>query len=211
MTSKLTRALPAGFADAAFSSLATFIVGVLAVRTLDETSLGVYALFFTVFMVVSIVPAQLVLTPSRVAAVRLPLPERLSLVPRSLLLAIAPGLGTAVLIAAVAAILAPAEGSSDVVTALALTSGATAVVSAGQDHVRQMLHIAGHSWRAAAVSAVQAATVAVTIGMLTLLDVAAAWIPFGALLAANVVSISAGLGLAANTQPSPSEYSMPRS
>jgi O-antigen/teichoic acid export membrane protein len=73
-----------------------------------------------------------------------------------------------------------------------------------QDHVRRLLHFAGVSWRAAAMSVVQLVTVLGGLVLLTRLRIPTPWLPFGALLTANVVSLAVGLILAAerrNYQP----------
>ena len=59
-----------------------------------------------------------------------------------------------------------------------------------------MLHIAELSWHAAAVSVVQFVTVLASIGVLMVLDVPAAWIPYGSLGIANGTSLITGLALA---------------
>jgi O-antigen/teichoic acid export membrane protein len=79
-----------------------------------------------------------------------------------------------------------------------LTCVLCTAVSPVQDHVRRLLHFAGVSWRAAAMSVVQLMTVLGTLLLLTWLHVPTPWLPFGALLAANVVSLSLGLVLAAD-------------
>jgi hypothetical protein len=183
------RRLPAGLFDSGFASLATFAAGLSAVTLLGDADRGVYAVFFTAFMFGTVLPRNLIFTPAEVRAVAFPVKERLSLLPRSLALGLGPALlgASAVLIAV--AVTWPYT-TTDVLIALAVTTGVTTILSPLQDHVRKMLHIATLSWRAASVSIVQFISVTVAIGVMLLLDVEPAWIPFGALAIANAVSLT---------------------
>ena len=183
------RRLPAGLFDSGFASLATFAAGLSAVTLLGDVDRGVYAVFFTAFMFGTVLPRNLIFTPAEVRAVAFPVKERLSLLPRSLALGLGPALlgASAVLIAV--AVTWPYT-TTDVLIALAVTTGVTTILSPLQDHVRKMLHIATLSWRAASVSIVQFISVTVAIGVMLLLDVEPAWIPFGALAIANAVSLT---------------------
>ncbi len=183
------RRLPAGIVDAGFASLATFAAGLSAVNLLDISDLGVYAVFFTAFLLGTVLPRNLIFTPTEVLAVAFPVDTRLTFVPRSLAL----GLGPAV-VGAGAALIAVAVttpyATGDVLIALALTSAVTTILSPLQDHVRAMLHLATRSWLAATVSIVQFVSVVVAIGVMLALDIPAAWIPFGALAIANTISLA---------------------
>lgn len=186
------RRLPAGVFDAGFASLATFAAGLAAVNLLGDTDRGVYAVFFTVFMLGTVLPRNLIFTPAEVHAVSLPLDSRLLVTKRSLFL----GLGPAV-VGAFAILIAVAVtwsySSPDVVLALALTTAIATILSPLQDHVRKMLHIAARSWRSATVSIVQFIVVVVSIGVMMWLDVAPAWISFGSLSIANAISLPVSL------------------
>ncbi len=152
-------------------------------------------MFFTAFFLGSVIVTELVLVPAQVVAVDLPREDRLQVTRRSLALGLIPGV-LGMLAAGAAALLTAELTSETVLVALALTTAVTIVVSPLQDHVRQLLHIADRSWHAVAVSVVQLCGVAGTIGFLTIIDVEKAWIPFGSLAVANVLSLATGLFLA---------------
>jgi intracellular septation protein A len=166
---------------------------------LTDVDRGIYGVFFTAFFLGTVVVSELILVPAQVVAVGLPRNERLGVTKRSLTLGLIPGLA-GILAALAAAAWTRDLTSAAVITALTLTTGLTIVVSPLQDHVRQLLHIADRSWRAVAVSSVQLISVASSIGILLALDVERAWIPFGSLAAANVVSLTTGLVLARGHQ-----------
>lgn len=187
--------LAAGVIDAAIASIATFAAGLAGLNLLNDVDRGVYGIFFSAFFLGSIVLSELILVPAQVVAVSKPRERRLSVTRRSLSLAVGPGLLTA-MVAAAAALLTQNLTSSDVIIALAIPTAIITVVSPMQDHVRQLLHIAEKSWRAVAVSTVQLVTIAATIGILLMLDVERAWIPFGALATANVISLTVAYVLA---------------
>lgn len=189
---RLSRSLPAGMIDAGFSSLATFIVGFHAARSLTPEGLGGYSIFFAAFLLVTVVPAQLVLAPAEVQAVRLPAAQRLGLVGRSLLLGLPWAAGSAAA-ALVAVALVPGEVPAVVVRSLALTTVPAALLSPLQDHVRRMLHIGQRSYHAAATSVVQAVGAGLGIVVLVGADVPTAMVPFGALTIANIASLVTGL------------------
>ncbi len=187
--------LAAGVVDAALASIATFGAGLAGLNLLSDVDRGVYGIFFAAFFLGSIVLSELILVPAQVVAVSKPLAERLSVTRRSLGLAIGPGLVTA-MVAPVTALLTQDLTSTDVIVALAVPTAVIIVVSPMQDHVRQLLHIAEKSWLAVVVSTVQLVTIAVTITVMFLSDVPRAWIPFGSLATANVVSLSVAYLLA---------------
>jgi len=188
----LRNRLPAGVADATLASLAAFAVGLVAANIFEAAELGVYAVFFAAFMLGTMVVYQLVYVPAEVVAANLPAQIRLGVLRRSLLLGVIPSLiGTgAILLATVAT---AGIASMDLLVGLTATAWLAALVSPSQDHVRRLLHFRGWSWKAATVSAVQLTVVVCAIIVMALLDVAAAWIPFGALAIANVISLSVAL------------------
>jgi O-antigen/teichoic acid export membrane protein len=96
-----------------------------------------------------------------------------------------------------AAVAGSVGASRGVVVPLALTCVLCTAVSPVQDHVRRLLHFAGVSWRAAAMSVTQLLAVLGSLLLLRLLGIPTPWLPFGALLIANVMSLSLGLILAA--------------
>jgi O-antigen/teichoic acid export membrane protein len=197
------RALPAGLLDAALASLASFIVTFYAARSLPSAELGTYALFFNAFFMAAVVPTQLLFSPAEIASLPYDGRRRLGLLDQSLRLGCLPTVGAAVL-GTLAAVAGSDGASRAVVIPLSLTCMLCTAVSPVQDHVRRLLHFAGVSWRAAAMSVVQLATVIGSLLFLTWLRIPTAWLPFGALLTANVVSLSLGLILAGerrNFQP----------
>jgi O-antigen/teichoic acid export membrane protein len=187
--SSYKRRLPAGFLDSAFASLATFAVGLAAVNFLDDVNRGVYTVYFTAFMLGTVLPRSLIYTPAEVKAVSYPNSERLSVIRHSITLGIAPGLVGA-LAAVIAYVVTSGYATADVSVALMATTAITIVLSPMQDHVRRMLHIAAWSWRAAWVSIVQFVAVVIAAGLGFYMDVPVAWVPFGALAVANAVSLT---------------------
>jgi O-antigen/teichoic acid export membrane protein len=187
--SSYKRRLPAGFLDSAFASLATFAVGLAAVNLLDDVNRGVYTVYFTAFMLGTVLARNLIYTPAEVQAVSYPNSQRLSVIRHSITLGIAPGFVGA-LAAVIAYFVTSGYATADVSVALMATTAITIVLSPMQDHVRRMLHIAAWSWRAAWVSIVQFAAVVIAAGSALIIDVPVAWVPFGALAVANAVSLS---------------------
>ena len=184
--------MAAGVLDAGLASFATFLVGLYAVRVLDPTTLGGYALCYQAIFLVGIVPGHLIFAPAEVAAVGFQPGRRLDQMHRSL------ALGTPVALAAALAaslwvLVAPAELDADTVRALTATAVGLAFLSPIQDHLRAMLHSGDASWIAVAVSATQLVTVAIALVALSWLEVPAPWLPFGALAIANLVSLTVGL------------------
>ncbi len=193
---RLSQALPAGVVDSAFASLATFAAALYASAVFAPELLGAYALYFMAFTTVAAVAAQLLFIPAEVAALTYAGPARLRVVARSLRLGAAPTGALAFLVAATAVVAPPELASADLV-AFTVSGVILAFLSPIQDHVRRMHHVAGSSWAAAAVSAVQVGGALANIAILTLLDVGQAWVPLGALAGANVASLAVGLALVA--------------
>jgi O-antigen/teichoic acid export membrane protein len=184
--------VPAGVLDAALSSVATFAIGFYAARAFVPRDLGAYSLVFTAFLLTTRFPAQLIFKPVEIAAVSMPRAVRLALLRHSLRLGAFPAVASALGIS-LWILLAPATIPSNVISALTITGIVCSFVSPIQDHVRHMLHLGDASWGAAGVSAVQCGVAAATIGLLVRVGVPSCWIPFGALAAANAVSLSVGL------------------
>jgi O-antigen/teichoic acid export membrane protein len=188
----MRRAVPAGMLDAGLAALATFSVTSYATRFLSPADLGTYALFLIAFLMAAVASTQLLFSPAEIASLRYEGARRLRLLEQSLPLGFVPVLGAAIA-AVLAAVLASAGAPGDVVAALALTSGACALVSPMQDHVRRVLHAAGYSWRAAMMSATLLGTVLVCLLLLHRLGIRPIWVPIGALFLANVISLAFGL------------------
>jgi O-antigen/teichoic acid export membrane protein len=199
--SRLGRAVPAGLVDAGMASLASFAVTVQAARSFTPAELGTYAIFYTAFIMTAVVPTHLLFSPAEIGSIAYAEPRRLRLLDQSLRHGLLLALGTAV-IGILAAVVGTAGAPRDVVIPLALTSVACTAVSPVQDHVRRLLHSAGHSWKAAAVSTTQLAVAVCSLLIFNRLRVPVAWVPFGALLSANVMSLTIGLRLSAASRRS---------
>jgi O-antigen/teichoic acid export membrane protein len=188
----IKKRLPAGVLDSSFASAATFAIGVYAVRYLDAAALGIYSLFFSTFMMASVVPSSLIFTSARVRLLSLPAPQRLRAYPQTLRLGFPTSLVAALLVG-IAIPQALSTGHEEFVVPMTLTAFFAAALSPLQDHIRGLLHLGGASWGAALVSAVQATIVAIVVGAAILGGVPAAWVPFGGLVAANGVSLCVGM------------------
>jgi O-antigen/teichoic acid export membrane protein len=190
---RMRRAVPAGMLDAGLAALATFSGTSYATRFLSPADLGTYALFLIAFLMAAAVSSQLLFSPTEIVSLRYEGVRRLRLLEKSLRLGFVPVLGAAI-VAVLAAVLASAGAPGDVVVvvALALTSGACALVSPLQDHVRRVLHAAGYSWRAAMMSVTLLGTVLACLLLLHRLGIRPTWVPIGALFLANAVSLVVG-------------------
>ena len=202
--SSIRRRLPAGIVDTAFSSLSTFVVGFTAVVRFDDVDRGAYALFFAAYLMGELVANEWVFTPSEVESISTPTAGRLSLLPRSLILGLGPCLvgSTASLIALG---LVWSYTPAAVAVGLAATSAPLIVLSPMQNHIRRMLHIAARSSVAAVMSVVQFGVALGAVLMGTWVDLPLAWLPFGALVSANVASILIGVWIVRHPmrQPAP--------
>jgi O-antigen/teichoic acid export membrane protein len=183
----------AGLLDASLASLATFVAGVYAVRVLDPESLGAYALCYQAVFLACILPANLIFSPAEVAVVAHARDRRIERLGRSLRIG-APVALAGGLLSVVWVLVAPRGIGWSTLGPLALTGAAMVFLSPIQDHVRRILHSGGDSWRAVAVSATQLGGVVGAIALLNyVLEVPPAWVPFGALAAANLLSLLVGL------------------
>jgi len=189
---RATRKLPAGVADAAFASLATFAAGLSAVNLFNDIDRGVYAIFFTAFGLGVVLPWNLILIPAEVNAVSFPLADRMRRARDTLRMGF-PAAVVGALAIAVAAYLSRNLTSPDVIWGLTITGAVATVLSPLQDHMRRLLHIAEMSWQAATVSGVQFVGVAVSLGVMLLIDAPVAIMPFGALAIANAISLTTGI------------------
>jgi O-antigen/teichoic acid export membrane protein len=173
-----------------------------ATRAFPPVVLGAYALFFTAFVLSAVVPTQLLFTPAELRALEAEGLRRLRLLDQSLLLGVLPSLIPAVLLELIA-LAGTRQVPARTLLPLLVTSALASFISPIQDHVRRLHHMAGVSWRAASMSVVQVvATVAVLLA-LPLAGVAAVWVPFGALVVANTLSLVAGLVLARERRAHP--------
>lgn len=192
----------AGLLDAGFASLATFIVGVYAVRALEPSILGGYALVYQAVFLMGIIPANLVFVPAEVAVVEHPAADRLRYLGRSLRLGALPAIASALVITAWIPI-APSEVPPDAVMALTITGIFTASLTAVQDHLRRMLHSGDASWLAFVVSGVQLVVAGAGVLLAAPLGVPSVWVPFGALGVANLASLTVGIALVAARESRP--------
>lgn len=186
--------LMAGVADSGFTSLANFAAGLFVIRALDTPALGGYALVFTAFSLMIVLPSQLLFIPAEAAVASFPRDERAGVVPHTLRAGIPAALLGAVLLPAWI-LAAPPGIPASAVTALTVTAALCAFISPLQDHLRRMLHVAGRSAAAMQVSAIHLALVAMGVVAGLRLDQHREWVPFGALAAANLGSLVAGLFL----------------
>lgn len=198
------RRIPAGIADAAFASLATFAAGLSAVTLFNDVDRGVYALFFTAFQLGVVLPWDLILIPAEVNAVSYPLADRMRRAPDTLRLGFRTSLVGSLAIL-VAALLARDLTSTEVLATLVITAMITTILSPLQDHMRRLLHISDRSWQAATMSMVQFGVVAVSLTVMWLVDAPVALMPFGSLALANACSLTVGviLGDVIHQEPLP--------
>lgn len=194
--------LAAGLIDSAVASLATFVIGLFAARHLTLDELGIYGLSFAGFIFAGSVPALLVFTPVEVELLGEPPAQQVGALPRSLRY----GLVSAISAAAVASGVVLLLERSNLSASLPIIVGAfaAAVLSPLQDHVRRMLHQVNWNWAAAVMSVTQLAVAGSTLIVLNVAGVPTAWLPFGALATANLVSGTVGLVLASRRWERPS-------
>ena len=191
----LGRRVPAGLLDSGMASIATFAVGVYAVRSFDSSELGAYALVFSAFLMAAVVPKSLVFVPARVRLLALPPQDRAA----ASVLTLPAGARVAMVASLLVALSLIGAGLADLVSfavPLVVTAIVTAWLSPLQDHVRGLMHLARKSWSAAIVSTLQMTTVGLTLLLSHRGGVDARWTVFGALAVANAVSLIAAIALA---------------
>jgi O-antigen/teichoic acid export membrane protein len=189
-----------GVLDYGLSSMATFLIGLYAARTLDPAGLGVYALCFRAVFLGGIVPAQGLFLPAENLVTNLPTGERLSLMRHTLRLGAPTAIASAFTIS-FWIVFAPRLAPWAALTGLTVTGIATAFASPVQDHVRRMLHLGGASRIAALVSAVQCGVVLTSLFLCAVAGVSIWWAPLGTLAIANLVSSAVGVRHAARHIP----------
>ncbi|NNF29073.1 MAG: hypothetical protein HKN73_17750 [Gemmatimonadetes bacterium] len=167
--------------------MSTFAVGVYAARSLAAGDLGLFALHFSAFLLVSTLSHQGLFIPleARAAASDQPLQfARRSLSLTWIPIVLAPGV----------LVLGRVAAPGTVPVALGLSAAAAVALSPLQDHMRRLLHLMGRSWSAVGVSVVQAVTVGAAVFVLHgQLD--PLLIPFAALASANLASLAAASGV----------------
>ena len=123
--SRITTHLPAGIVDAAFASLATFAIGLAAVNLLDDTGRGVYAIYFTAFMLATVLPRHLIFTPAEVDAVSFPEADRVGLIRRTVGLGAGPAAVGAMAVGLAALVAAPVA-ETEMIIGFTVTTAITA-------------------------------------------------------------------------------------
>ena len=181
-----------GLLDSGFAAMAAFASSVYASRTFDVGLLGYYAIFLTAFLAASSVPGQLLFFPYEVTAVAAGESRRIAYVHRALVRGLPLSVISAVVAAGVAAWISWDAGKSAVI-ALGVSMAAAAALSPLQDHVRRMMHVDQRSGAAAVVSTIQFGGVIGLVFLLSAMGAPDAWIPYGALAGANLLSLAYGL------------------
>jgi O-antigen/teichoic acid export membrane protein len=184
--------LAPGVVDAGLASLAGFLTTIYAARFLEPAELGVYALYFSGFLLAGLVPAQLYFAPVELQSLQYPLKERkATLYPTTVtgLRFCAP----AALIAPLPGLIALGEVSTSAIVALAASNALLVFASPVQDHVRLMHHFCEEPLGAVTMSGVQFTVVVLAMAGLHFAGAPAVWIPFGSLAIANICSTTVGL------------------
>ncbi len=186
---KVAKTLP-GLIDAGASSLATFIIGVAAIRLMPPSAVGAYALIFSAWVFISKLPLRLVLVPAEARLVKASNRERIAAFRHNARLSL-PLLGLVMAIMWSVGLLIPEEVPNDTAMSLLSTAVAVAVLVPLQEHGRQLLHLARRHWQAAAVSVLRLLTtsLAMLIGLVT--NVPTALLPFGALALGDLAVVVA--------------------
>ncbi len=187
-TATQRRRVPAGLVDAALASGATFLMGLFAIGAFDRSTLGFYALFMAAFGLSTAISTNVAYVPGEKVVLGLVTDRRSLAVRRSVGAGLPAALAGGVVMIIPALVVAARGAEPAVVQGLAISAGLTAVISPIQDHLRRLLHLAGRSWNAVATSAIQAAGVVAGLSLLSAASVDPAWVAFGALGIANVVS-----------------------
>ena len=196
MTSPLPEArVSAGLVDSTAASVASFLTGLLAIWTLSPNELGVYAVFMSAFLMTTYIPRQFVFIPVEMASLAMTRHQRGSVLRRSVRV----GAGVSLLAALATGLAWPVSLSMaepEFLAPMTATAMMATLLSPIQDHVRRLLHLAGRSWRAGLVSVTQLVVVTVQIGLVAgptrVFEIDSAWLPFGALTFANLISLALG-------------------
>ncbi len=181
--------------DSGLSSLASFLMGLVATHYLLPNELGEYAVFYAAFLLAAVVPATLVFAPLEVISLDLPHAERTAILRESVPFGGLISLLSGVLICGATLPLVSKVGLP-VRVEFMFTAMVLSCVSPVQDHLRRMFHQTGRSWTAAWLSVIQIAVVATTIVIALAIGVPLPLVPFGALAIGNLISLPIGLRLA---------------
>lgn len=186
--------IPAGVIDSGFASIATFAVGVFAVRYLTASGLGIYSVYFSAFVLATVIPRNLIFKAAQVNLLPFPMKSRLGAFRNGLL----PGSFIALLSASLVSMAIPTAtttGQGTLVVPMTVTAFLAAFLSPIQDHLRTIMHLGEASWGAAAMSIVQGTVVGAVLVTAGIMNLDPAWIPFGALMVANTISLIVGFVL----------------
>lgn len=177
------------------SSLATFVVGIVAIRTLTPADLGTYSVLFAAFLVGSLVPTEAHFRPRLISSIRAPANARLNGVARTVGAAVRPGaIGAGLVVLSALAIWRGAHLAfliPELLAAMLLVP-----VSPAQDYVRRCFHLSEQSWKASLVSAGQLVSVVAIVAAANRYNLSITNRPLTMLLLANCASLSIALFLA---------------
>jgi O-antigen/teichoic acid export membrane protein len=190
--------LVASLGDAGAAAAGTFLVGLIALRSLSNAELALYALLFSAGVAAMVIPQQMSYLPRRI---------RVNQSINTVRGAYGADLRSALPLIVVAILIVSAAGTPlyakvGMMPAILLTGTAVIWVAASsfQDHIRTSLHITDDHRLATVVSFVQLTIAAVGFSATLIIGpehvgVATAAVPFGTLALANVVSAGAGIWL----------------
>jgi len=184
--------------DVGLASLAGFVAAAYAARVLDVSTLGAYAIFFAAFVLISVVPQQLLFQPAQVAMLRLPRTERVAAATRTLPAGVVIAVVGSLAVAGVG-LIGTSEVPRQALMQLAATAVVLSVVSPLQDFVRSTMHLARRPNIAAALSAIQLTVTVLAVASLHAGGAPPAVVPFGSLAIANASSLSVGIWVSRRT------------
>lgn len=174
--------LGAGFGDSAASALATFSVGVFAIRLLPSEGLALFSLFMTGFITCALLPQQFVFMPSRIRS-NLSDERRRPVIRIDLRLALPTSLSAAIIVLSFGLPLIDHVGTSQYL-AMGISASIATVLGAVQTHIRASMHVLDEHGTAACTSFI---ALGIVLTLLAVSEVSNldAWVqfalPFGAL------------------------------
>lgn len=183
----------AGLTDTASASAATFLAGIVATRVLSNEALGGYSLVFSVAVLASTIPTQLLLVPSQARLMELSPIHRVSALGRTLRIAlVTAGVGSLLVLGAY--YVSPSLPGS---TRFALVaSGALySAMAPLQQHVRTVFHLGLRHWTASMLSFIRFVIVSTLIASGLATGIPPAFVPLGALGIADLLVVGLALGV----------------
>lgn len=191
---RLRHKLLAGLLDATTSSLATFLVGIVAVRNLSPSELGEYGALFSAFLFGGLVPSEGFFLPRILTSMQRPPTDRLEGIARAAAASWKhAGVGCSAIAVAVAVL--HDQSTPGRLAVQALAAGGLVFVSPMQDYVRRTFHLAERSWQASVVSATQLLAVAAISLSVGFAGRSLVQLPLVILLIANCLSLLVGFAL----------------